>query len=381
MTAPLKYRVIPGGRTGVRALVSRLLLCAGLLLSSAGCATLQYYAQSISGQMDVLSRRRPIQAVLDDPTAPESLKVSLRTVQEITAFAREHLLLPDNGSYGSYAELGRAHVAWNVFAAPELSLEPLRWCFPVAGCLSYRGYFDRGSAEKFAARLQSRGYDVYVAPVAAYSTLGWFEDPVIDGMLRRTDLKLARLLFHELAHQKLYLSGDTEINEAFADAVALIGVEEWQAHFPDRANPAFQSELAAEESFVRLALAYRELLRGIYESGRADAEKRARKQALFAALRSDYETLKRSRGDAGLFDDWFASGPNNARLAALSTYRELVPLFIDAYRAADSSLELFYARVESLKSCDRNDRIRRLRNGPLPAACGTGRKSVDDSER
>jgi predicted aminopeptidase len=378
MAAPLRYR-IPGGRPGVRALVSRLLICAGVLLSCAGCATLQYYAQSISGQMDVLSRRRPIQDVIDDPAARESLKASLRSVQEIIAFARDHLLLPDNGSYGSYAELGRSHVAWNVFAAPELSLEPLRWCFPVAGCLSYRGYFKRGNAEKFAVRLESRGYDVHIAPVAAYSTLGWFEDPVIDGMLRRTELELARLLFHELAHQKLYLSGDTEINEAFADAVALIGVEQWQSRFPDRADPAFQSDLAVEDSFVRLVLAYRELLRGVYESGRADDEKRARKQALLAALRSDYESLKRPRGDDGMFDDWFASGLNNARLAALSTYRELVPLFIDAYRAADSNLELFYARVESLKSCARNDRVRRLRNGPLPAACGSGRNSGEES--
>jgi predicted aminopeptidase len=359
---------LPGRRTGAKGSL-RPLLAAGILAVCSGCASMQYLAQSVSGQLDVLARRRPIAAVLADPATPESVRNSLRTVGEITAFARQRLLLPDNGNYDSYAALGRSHVAWNVFAAPELSLEPLRWCFPVAGCLSYRGYFHRADAEAFADRLRARGYDVYVAPVAAYSTLGWFKDPVLDSMLQRSDAELARLLFHELAHQKLYLSGDTEINEAFADTVALIGVEEWGKRFPERMDAGFHDELAIEAAFVRLVLAYRALLQDVYSSRLENEARRARKQALLAALRTEYELQKRRMSDPGNYDDWFAANLNNARLAALSTYRDLVPLFMNVYRSTDSDLELFYAHIGSLKSCDRNARIRWLRDGPLPAEC------------
>lgn len=340
-----------------------------LLVCSSGCGTVQYYAQSISGQMEVLAHRRPIAEVLDDPAVPDRIKESLRRVRDIIAFARDRLLLPDNGSYDSYADLNRTHVAWNVFVAPELSLEPMRWCFPVAGCLSYRGYFAREDADRYAAGLATRGYDVYVAGVAGYSTLGWFEDPVLESMLRRSEADLARLLFHELAHQKLYLSGDTELNEAFADAVALIGLREWERQFPHRVDPRFHRELAIETAFVELALAYRELLRGLYASGMDDDAKRGGKQALLAAMRADYEVQKRRTGDDGAFDDWFSSGFNNARLAALSTYRELVPLFLRVHDDTDNDMELFYAQVQSLKACDRHARIQWLRNGPLPARC------------
>jgi len=354
---------------GASATWARLLLVASYLVVCPGCATLGYYAQSVSGQMEVLSKRRPIAEVLEDPAAGQSLKEALRRVRGITEFAHEHLLLPDNGSYENYADLGRPHVAWNVFAAPELSLEPVRWCFLVAGCLSYRGYFDRADADAYAGVLAARGFDVYVAAVAGYSTLGWFADPVLDSMLRRSEADLARLLFHELAHQKLYLDGDTELNEAFADAVALIGVQEWEKAYPERVDPAFRDNLAVETAFVDLVLAYRELLRGVYESAHDGDAKRAAKQTLFAALRTDYETWKRRTGESGAYDEWFSAGVNNARLAALSTYRELVPLFLRAYRDTDNNIELFYARIRSLETCDRHARVRWLRDGPLPAAC------------
>ena len=330
---------------------------------------MRYLAQSVSGQLEVLAHRRPITKVLDDPATPESVKRSLHAVQDIVAFAHENLLLPDNGSYRSYADLGRSHVAWNVFAAPALSLEPLRWCFPVAGCLSYRGYFDRAAAESFAARLRKHGHDVHVAPVAGYSTLGWFRDPVLHSMLRRSEPELARLLFHELAHQKLYFGDDTELNEAFADAVALIGIERWEQRFPDRVEQRFRRELEVEAAFVELVLAYRELLRGVYDSAATDDTKHLRKRALFAALRTDYAMMKRRMTDPGTYDQWFDDGPNNARMAAMSTYRELVPLFINVYRSTDSNMELFYAQIHSLEPCDRNARVRLLRQGPLPADC------------
>jgi predicted aminopeptidase len=347
----------------------RALPVAAFLLFASGCATVQYYAQSISGQMQVLARRQRIEAVLNSPGTPPDLRRSLGVVREITAFAHERLRLPDNGSYASYADLRRPYVAWNVFATPELSLDPLRWCFPIAGCLSYRGYFDRADAEVFAGRLAVRGHDVHVAGVAGYSTLGWFRDPVLASMLGRTDAELARLLFHELAHQKLYLSGDTELNEAFADAVALIGARAWIGSSPDRADPRFEKELAVETDFVNLALAYRSLLHDIYGSAIDENAKRARKKALLAALEADHGVQKLRNRDAGTYDDWFASGVNNAKLAALSTYRELVPLFLKLYDTTGGNLELFYAQVESLKPCDPDARVQSLRDGRLPAEC------------
>lgn len=347
----------------------RPLLSVACALLCAGCAGAQYYAQSIGGQLEILARRRPIEAVLADPTAPEQLRARLDTVRRIVAFAHERLLLPDNGSYSSYAELGREYVAWNVFAAPELALEPLRWCFPVAGCLAYRGYFDRDRARHFAEALGARGLDVYLAPVAAYSTLGWFRDPVLDGMLNRSDAELARLLFHELAHQRLYLDGDTELNEAFADAVALIGVQAWLEHNAAASYGRFLEELAAEQAFVELVLAYRGLLQRLYDSELDAADRRAHKQLLLAALRADFATLVARDAAASAFAGWFARDLNNARLAALSTYRALVPLILDLYRAADSDLALFYARMEALQSCDRHARIDWLRRGEPRADC------------
>ncbi|MGH8246394.1 MAG: aminopeptidase, partial [Gammaproteobacteria bacterium] len=234
-----------------------------LMVLAGGCSSLSYYSQSIAGQIEILSQRRPIADILEDPHAPEWTKSALAFVTEIRSFAQDRLLLPDNGSYRSFVELGRPYVAWNVFATPALSLEPLRWCYPFAGCLSYRGYFSEREARAYARELESRGLDVFVGGVVAYSTLGWFADPVLDTMTRRGNLELAKVIFHELAHQRLYIEGETDFNEAFADAVALIGVRLW---FSGRLGPeyeAFQRDQQTEDRFTSLMLDYKSRLENL----------------------------------------------------------------------------------------------------------------------
>ena len=201
----------------------------------AGCADLVYYLQSADGELRVLEARRPISEVLADPATPPALKSRLELVLRLRDFASRELKLPDNGSYRNYADLHRQFIVWNVFAAPEFSVTPKRWCFLIAGCVAYRGYFSREGAEKLAVRLRSEGYDVFVGGVPAFSTLGWFDDPVLNTFINYPEYELARLLFHELAHQRVYAKNDSQFNESFAVTVETVGVERWIAHRNDPA--------------------------------------------------------------------------------------------------------------------------------------------------
>lgn len=239
----------------------------------------------------------------------------------------------------------------------------------MAGCLSYRGYFDRDAAGQFAEGLRQQGFDTWVGPITAYSTLGWFADPVLDTMLRRGEAELARVLFHELAHQKLYIKNDTEFNEAFADAVAIIGTRAWLEQRPEPEREQFLRDLGFENQFIDLLLHYRERLAALYASALDDAGKRSGKAALLKELETAYGELKARAGDAGTFDGWFRGGVNNARLSAVSTYRRLVPLFMERFRAADNDLAVFYAQLEDLENCDRDVRLHWLQSGEKPPRC------------
>ena len=205
----------------------RLLLAALVLLALAGCESLSYYSQAIGGQLSLLSRARPIDDWLADPSTPDELRARLELAKRVRAFASNALALPDNASYHSYAALDREYVVWNVYAAAELAVTPKQECFPIAGCVSYRGFFSEQAARKHAEGLRAQGYDVYVAGVAAYSTLGWFDDPLLSTFIRYSDTQLARLVFHELAHQKVYAKNDTVFNESFAVVVEEEGVRRW----------------------------------------------------------------------------------------------------------------------------------------------------------
>jgi predicted aminopeptidase len=315
-----------------------------------GCSTFSYYGQAVVGHLDVVSRTQPIEARLADPATPPELRAQLARALEIREFATRELGLPDNGSYRAYADLGRPYVVWNVFAAPEFSVEPRQSCFPVVGCVSYRGYYAKGDAEAFASGLRAEGYDVFVYGVPAYSTLGWFDDPVLNTFVRYPDAELARLVFHELAHQLVYVKGDTMFNESFAVAVEEEGVRRWLERHGDEASRATYAAMRARRAeFVRLVLDYRARLEAFYREPLTDEAKRAGKARLLAQMEADYRALKAQRwgGWAG-YDRWFEKGVNNAQLASVATYEELVPAFRALLAREGGDLGRFYAEVRRL---------------------------------
>ena len=253
--------------------------------------------QAAQGQMEISSKREPIDKVIANPGTPAQLRTRLEYVAAAREFASRELGLPDNESYRSYADLQRPYVVWNVFATEEFSVEPVHWCFPVAGCVVYRGYFDEADAQRYAMRLRSRDYDTAVGGVSAYSTLGHFKDPVLNTMLGWSDAQLAATLFHELAHQVAYAPGDSEFNEAFATVVEEVGIERWLA---SRGRPqdlvTWREQRARQSQFIGLLLEARERLDALYRSTATEDEKRDRKQYEFARLKSEYAMLRREVG-------------------------------------------------------------------------------------
>ncbi|HEX2201339.1 MAG TPA: aminopeptidase [Gammaproteobacteria bacterium] len=317
-----------------------------LVIAAAGlqaCATLAFYTQSINGQLVVLANRQPVAELTTDPSTPEALRQRLKEIEQIRAFAIAELGLPDNGSYRSYADLKRPFVLWNVFAAPEFSLTPLQWCFPFVGCVSYRGYFAEEDARQFAQTLTVQGYDVFVGGVAAYSTLGWFADPVLNTMLRWDKGALAKVIFHELAHQKLYIPDDTAFNEAFATAVAQTGVERWLAAQGDNgALTRFKQAEQRDLEFIALVLTTRNQLGSLYASSLEAAEMRAAKRSIFQDMRRAYEALKHQWQGYSGYEAWIASSLNNAKIASVVTYHERLAAFKVLFSAAHDEFERFY---------------------------------------
>lgn len=320
-----------------------------LLVVLSGCASPLYYAQAIQGEFEIIAKRRPIGDVLADPATPPATKRRLELVQRLREFASRELKLPADRSYRTYADLQRPYAVWNVFATPELSLEPKKWCFVVAGCVPYRGYFKRAAADKFAAELEQENDDVYVGGVPAYSTLGWFSDPVLNTFIDRPEADLAGLLFHELAHQELYVSGDTAFNESFATAVQLEGVKRWFEQSGDaKAAEAYLEKIKRRDEFIRLVLRHRAHLAQIYASDASEVEKRAAKAHEFEALRHDYHLLKTEWNGYAAFDGWFAGDLNNARLAAISLYSQYLGAFQELLRQQHGDFAAFYRAVEKI---------------------------------
>lgn len=338
----------------------RSIALALLLSSLAGCAQISYYLQAAHGQFALLAQARPIDEWLADPQASQPLKEKLKTVREIRQFAARELALPDNASYTSYADLKRPFVLWNVIAAPALSLQPRKWCFPVAGCVGYRGYYSQQEARAYGAELRREGYDVQVIGVPAYSTLGWFDDPVLSTFIRYPDGALAGLIFHELAHQTVYASGDSQFNESFATTVEEVGVAHWLALEGDaRSRAAYALFTSRKHDFLQLLLKYRARLAAIYAAPISDAEKLQRKAATFAALKIEYQTIKAGWGGFTGYDRWFAEPLSNAHLAAVATYHDLVPGF-RALLAQEKSFSRFYAAVKRLAAEDQEQRHQEL---------------------
>lgn len=309
-----------------------------------------YVLQAAAGQADVLNRSEPIEDLLADPATPGPLRERLELVVEARRFAIAELGLPDGRSFRHYADLDRRYAVWNVVAAPEFSVTPRRWCYPVAGCVAYRGYFDEARAAATARRLDVRGDDVTVGGVATYSTLGYLPDPVFNTMLGWRETRLVGTVFHELAHERLYVPGDSEFNEAFASVVEQEGVRRWlAARGREGEFDAYRMGLTREAEFAGLLREARERLRKLYASDAPSTQLWADKQGEFGRLKFEY-TLLRARWDgyAG-YDAWFARTLNNAHLAAVATYHDCVPGLQREFEAA-GSLEAFYARAEALGS-------------------------------
>jgi predicted aminopeptidase len=339
-------------RLGVAARPSgaaRVLLLAAACALLSGCGT-PYLLQAAGGEWRVLREGVPIERLLADPRTPAELRARLKNVQAAREFASRELALPDNQSYRSYADIGRPYVVWNVVAAPEFSVQPKRWCFPIAGCVAYRGYFSEQRARDFAASLAVRGFDVAVDGVPAYSTLGKFADPVLSSMLRYGDDDLAATLFHELAHQLLYVRDDSEFNEAFATAVEDVGLERWLEHQGEALRmEAFRDEQALDEKFVSLLARTRAHLARLYASGVPRQEMRSSKAQIFNELVADIHALEQRAGvGLPLYEKWIASGLNNARLAAVATYYDCVPGFMRLLEQQGNDLQRFYAAAREL---------------------------------
>lgn len=327
---------------------ARVLLVSLALVALPGCGTL-YIAQAARGQWEVLHDRRPIPAVLSDERTSASVRARLVAVSEARDFAAQQLALPDNKSYRTYADVGRRYVVWNVVAAPEFSVEPLTWCFPIAGCVAYRGYFSEHAADKFAAQLKKRAFDVVVEGVPAYSTLGRFADPVLNTMLIYGDRELAAIIFHELAHQLIYVAGDSEFNEAFAVTVEETGLARW-LEFKGRAAELaeYRAERAREFEFNLLIERHRAALAALYASKLSPELMRARKEEQFAALVQDIRALEHRQAVSSGYEEWVGEGLNNAHLASVATYFDCVPGFERLLAGEDGDLPRFYAAVRVL---------------------------------
>lgn len=321
------------------------------------CSNPGYYAQAIQGHVKILLARRPIDSLLTGSTISPALKERLQLVLEIRDFASRELHLPENGSYRSYADIQRAAVVTNVIAAPEFSLQPLTWCFPFAGCVSYRGYYDPRKAESFAAALHEQGYETDLYGVSAYSTLGWFDDPVLNTFIDWPEAALAGQIFHELAHQQLYVKDDSSFNEAFAEVVEAEGVKRWLARHGQAPAAVAMEEQERRQTFVALLLQTRRELEVLYASGKSIEVMRAEKQAVFAELRQRYQFLRDETWQGyGGFDRWFERSLNNARLAAVATYHNRKPSFLALLQQADGDLGRFYQEAAALAKRPRAER-------------------------
>ncbi|HEX3123875.1 MAG TPA: aminopeptidase [Rhodanobacteraceae bacterium] len=343
------------------ALRTNILPVAGILaaLSLSACSTLGYYGHLAQGQYAMLAARQPIARIIADPTADATLKARLRLADQARAFASDKLGLPRNASYTDYADLKRPYATWNVFAAPEFSVQAVENCYLLVGCLAYRGYFDRERADAEAVRLQAKGLDTWVGGSAAYSTLGWFADPILNTMLRWDDDELAATIFHELAHQRLFVKGDTEFNESFATFVQYEGLREWRVA---RGLPP-DDDIARkhQDEFEQIVLDARERLRVLYATTLPTDVMRARKHEEIERLRADYFRLRDTQWDGkGGYDDWIKSGINNAKLLPFGLYRRWVPAFTALFARQSDEWTSFYAAAEKIAHLDAVARTKAL---------------------
>jgi len=337
----------------------------GLVLCSPSNADPAHWARAVAGHLGVLQAARPVEEWLADPQTPEPLRQRLELALELRRFAIQELALPDNPSYSRYAELGRTFVLWNVVAAPVLSFELKTWCYPVTGCVGYRGHFSEARARQEAQALQEEGWEVHVYGVQAYSTLGWTNwlggDPLLNTFARGSPIELARLLFHELSHQVAYAAGDMAFSEGYATAMETLGLAHWAAHPSSKLVDAAQWEQwqrrqVQRHEFNALLKAHKAELAALYRSRMADEARLERKRGLQSQFRERYEQWRDQgwRGD-GRFDDWVVAH-NNASLALQGSYQDWVPAFTALFEREGRDFARFHAAVKRLAAAPVKER-------------------------
>jgi predicted aminopeptidase len=368
MVAMVTETLTASARGALTARVVRALLGAALTLLAAGCGA-AYLTQAASGEYHVLHEREPIGKVIADPQTPPALRGRLEVVDKARHFASSDLGLPDNKSYTTYADIGRTYVVWNVVATPEFSLTPRHWCFPVAGCVAYRGYFSEAQARAFAAHMSVAGDDVAVDGVPAYSTLGKFSDPVLSSMMRYGDDELVAMIFHELTHQLIYVKDDSAFNEAFATTVEDVGLERWlQAQGTPQRMAQYLKEQERARRLIQILAAGRAELAKLYASGMPPEAMRERKAQILQALGVRIAAFERQEAVTyPLYDEWVSQGLNNARLASVATYYDCVPGFRRLLEQQDGDLPRFYQAVRELA---KEPRATRHENLCLSGAAG-----------
>jgi len=317
-----------------------------------GCNTVSFYRQAIGGQAEIMRKSRPNAEVMADPASKALVKAKLAEVEEIRKFAEEHLSLPGKESYGRYADLGREHVTWVLYAAPEFSLEPKTWWYPTLGKLDYRGFFNPQDTEALAGKLRGEGFDVYTGGVDAYSTLGWLHDPVLNTFVESADVDLAELIFHELTHRRFFRNGATTFNESLANAVGEEGVKRWLAHHKRWADLRhYEARLMRRAQFYDQIDRTRAELKTLYASGVPEKEMRAEKKRLYASLQRSFRDLRKRWGGRGL-EGWLEMDLGNAHLVSVATYHQHLPVFRSLLEECDGDLNRFFERVKDLKIPD-----------------------------
>ena len=358
--------------------IALVVLAVAALIGLSACESVGFYSQVVKGHSQIMLKREPIDVVVAKETTGDDLRQKLSIIKQARSFAVDTLKLPDNGSYTQYVDTGRPYVVWNVIATKAYSTQPIEHCFPVAGCVSYRGYFKKAAAEAYSEKLKSEGYDVTISGASAYSTLGWFSDPVLNTMLYRSDLGLAGLVFHELSHQQVYKAGDTAFNESFATTVELAGVEAWadaQKKARDGKSEQQESGLFNQEGLkrykdakskssgvVKLILEHRNKLGAAYRKVDPKNTKQlaeVKKQG-FVDLKAAYKKLRASGGGSKGFDRWFEKELNNASLVLFGDYHGWVKAFDALLAQSDGNWERFYKSVETLTTLDKTERRKKL---------------------
>ncbi|MFT4631574.1 MAG: putative aminopeptidase [Candidatus Azotimanducaceae bacterium] len=341
----------------------RCLLISVLVVSVSGCSTLGYYQQAIVGQWQLLAKRRPLAEVMADPQVSPDVKSRLVVAEQLRVFAADTLHLPVADSYSTYVDVDAPYVVWNVFAAPEFSLTMNTFCYPIAGCVSYKGFFSMAPAAALAQQLAADGDDTFYGGIAAYSTLGWFADPLLSTFIARDDTALAALLFHELAHKVVYIPGDTRFNESFATAVERFGLRQWLPLQSEGEEQAYSNYLLMSQrrgEVIELIMATRAALALVYAQDLNETDKRERKQDLIERLRLDYQALASQWQTPGPFRSWMAADINNARLGAVADYNSLVPAFERWLESLDGDLPAFFTAVVRLSEANKATRDKYL---------------------